>query len=525
MVLIAVPGIGSLLVGQGLTHQVVGDGALALCVLASNIAFYIAARQTGKPPHYYFVLAGVLLALDILCITFFIYTKGGIESRSLLLYVVPILMSSVVFDRTAIYKTTLFVLVCYNGLILADHLHVIQALSELTPQLSDSSDYVLNSSVFMSTLVFSVAFVADFISRLLAHEHTLALRNLESLSRAQAIAHLGSWEYHIRSGKAVWSAEMYRMFGVRRSQEPLGPETFIAAMHPDDQPRLRRALRRAMTRKVSFGVNFRFVQGSVTKYIHADVRSVTDARGTVTDIFGMMRDVTETKALEASRSDFVSLASHQLRTPATVAKQYLALLLDGYAGSLTKSQLSFVKKAYEGNEHQIQLVNDLLGVLQLESGNLVLQRTRTDVVALVRAAAAVYAPRRKNAKHTLEVVCRRSSVHALIDGEQVRKAVQNVIDNAIRYSPAGTTVRVSVTQNRGLVRIRVTDRGVGVAKKDIARMFEKFTRLDNRLSAKAGGSGLGLYHTAKVIDLHHGSIEVRSTVGKGTTITMCLPLR
>lgn len=228
--------------------------------------------------------------------------------------------------------------------------------------------------------------------------------------------------------------------------------------------------------------------------------------------------------LNRSKDEFIALASHQLRTPATAVKQYVGMVLQGYAGDVTEQQKQFLRSAYESNERQINVVNDILRVAQLDLKRMVLNKTSTNIPELVdgtlRDASSVFKSREQIIKYSPHV----KPIRARVDREQIRMAIGNMIDNASKYTPRGKQIAITVKEARGKkVSIVIEDQGVGIGKEDLEKLFKKFSRVHNPLSVEVGGSGLGLYWAHEVIQLHEGKINVTSTLGKGTKFTISLP--
>ncbi len=228
--------------------------------------------------------------------------------------------------------------------------------------------------------------------------------------------------------------------------------------------------------------------------------------------------------INRSKDEFIALASHQLRTPATAVKQYVGMILEGYAGEITPEQHRFLQSAYESNERQIQVVNDILRVAKLDLKKISLKPVETDIGGLmesiIRDAASTFASRGQ----TITYHVPKHAIHAMIDTEYVRMAIGNIIDNASKYTPPGKPIKVTVQSvPKGMVTIAIKDRGVGIAKRDMSKLFKKFSRIDNPLSVRVGGTGLGLYWSNEVIQLHGGKIEVISELGTGTTFKIQLP--
>lgn len=224
-----------------------------------------------------------------------------------------------------------------------------------------------------------------------------------------------------------------------------------------------------------------------------------------------------------AKDEFISLASHQLRTPATGVKQYIGMILEGFAGKVPSRQRAMLEKAYESNERQLHIVADLLRVAQVDAGKVVLRRGNTDIVKVIedvlREQASVFEQRKQHALFKYS----SQPANLFIDKYNIRMVIENLIDNASKYSPEGRTITVSVIDADNDSIIEVADEGVGIQLADQKRLFEKFTRFENPLSTLVGGSGLGLYWAKKIVDLHGGSILVKSKVNQGSVFSVRLP--
>lgn len=236
------------------------------------------------------------------------------------------------------------------------------------------------------------------------------------------------------------------------------------------------------------------------------------------------RTILHERALESTKNEFLSLASHQLRTPATNVKQYVALLLDGYMGDLTDEQRRALDIAYKNNEAEIRIMNTLLDVAKLDLDRIELHRKITNLTTVIKHVVKDYAPLAKEAglKIYLDVP---SQLMASVDEGYVEGVLDNLLDNAIKYSKSGTRISIKLWREGEYACIAVRDQGLGIRKRDFGKLFTKFTRLDNEFSANSQGSGLGLYWVKKIISLHRGTIELASHEGKGSVFTVRLPVR
>lgn len=229
------------------------------------------------------------------------------------------------------------------------------------------------------------------------------------------------------------------------------------------------------------------------------------------------------QGLSDAKDEFISLASHQLRTPATVVKQYTGMLSDGFAGELTEEQLKLISVAYKSNERQLEVIEDLLRVARVDAGKVYLEKSSCNVVDQVEKAIKGQAILFENRNQ--KVVFKRpdKKMMASIDPKLMLMVIENLLDNAGKYSHDGQTVTVSVDQNKKFTVITVKDHGVGIRKIDQKNLFKKFSRIENSLSESVKGTGLGLYWAKKVLDLHNGSIQVTSKYKAGSTFEISIP--
>lgn len=229
--------------------------------------------------------------------------------------------------------------------------------------------------------------------------------------------------------------------------------------------------------------------------------------------------------INEAKDEFISLASHQLRTPATGVKQYIGMLIEGYGGELSETQRRFAKTAYESNERQLTIVNDLLKVAQVDAGKVSIRKEPVDLELLLNEIMNEQSGKFKERRQNLSLVCNSKNLKANVDGRNFRMAVENIIDNASKYTEAGKEISITISRAGGLAVISIKDQGVGIAPEDTEKIFQKFTRVHNSLSISVGGSGLGLYWCKRIIELHEGSIKVESKLGEGSAFIIEIPIK
>jgi PAS domain S-box-containing protein len=227
--------------------------------------------------------------------------------------------------------------------------------------------------------------------------------------------------------------------------------------------------------------------------------------------------------INQAKDEFISLASHQLRTPATSVMQYIGMLQAGYAGELTVQQKDFVDRAYNSNERLLKTVDDLLKVAVLDAGKITPKITQVELAPLIHdiiaSQAGIFAHKQQDV--SFEPGTDAFTVKA--DPELLRMAVENITSNASKYTKNCKKITLKLVRAEAQIHIKICDQGVGIPEEQIKDLFKKFKRIHNELSIAVGGSGLGLYWVKKVIELHKGKIEVTSKYGQGSTFTIILP--
>ncbi len=228
---------------------------------------------------------------------------------------------------------------------------------------------------------------------------------------------------------------------------------------------------------------------------------------------------------QQAKDDLLSLASHQLRTPATAVKQYLGMMLEGYTGKVSKRQLPSLQKAYVSNERQLETINQILYVAKADAGRLSIHPHYFDLNLLVDEIADDVTDSLEAKQQNLRIERSRKQIKLFADEACIRMVVENLISNASKYSHANTTVTVKTGSDARRAWVQVRDQGVGIDRADFDKLFKKFSRIDNDLALHVDGSGIGLYIDKVLIELHGGTIEVSSELGKGSVFTIHLPLK
>ncbi len=227
--------------------------------------------------------------------------------------------------------------------------------------------------------------------------------------------------------------------------------------------------------------------------------------------------------LDKVKSEFVLLVSHQLRTPATAVKGFISLFQDHYAEDLSSKQSDLLRSAYEENERQIKLINEILAVAQFDTREIIIDKKPTNLISIIES---VIDEQRlvldsRNQKVVFDQPQNVPEVPA--DAEKIRIVIENLVHNASKFSPTNTTITVALKNTESAVLVTVKDQGHGIEQHDLDKLFKKFSHVSNTDTVASEGAGLGLYLAKRIIELHHGKITASSTVGKGTVFTVQLP--
>ncbi|QHU89683.1 hypothetical protein GWK73_03495 [Candidatus Saccharibacteria bacterium oral taxon 955] len=229
--------------------------------------------------------------------------------------------------------------------------------------------------------------------------------------------------------------------------------------------------------------------------------------------------------LDATKDEFVSMASHQLRTPLTSVKGYLSMVLEGDAGDLAPAQRELLKEAYTSSERMVHLIGDFLNMSRLQTGRFVIERHPVDIARIIEQEVDSMKPIALS--HDIKLTLKKPTRSPILylDENKIRQVVMNFIDNAIYYSPEGTPVDVVMEIEDGDVVLRVVDQGMGVPANVQKKLFTKFFRASNARKQRPDGTGIGLYLAKRIIDGHQGKLVFESAVGKGSTFGFRLPIR
>lgn len=317
-----------------------------------------------------------------------------------------------------------------------------------------------------------------------------------------------------RRGRIVIANEMAQMLLNQTSEDMIGC-SILDVLHLRDEYTLRQLLEKPLEKILQYGDN---------GMLKVNFSLIHQESGFVSGLVCVIHDVTEQEKNEQERRDFVSNVSHELRTPLTSMRSYLEALSDG-AWQDPEVAPQFLKVTQEETDRMIRMISDLLSLSRIDSGRSPLQLelinlnemldfilNRFDMV--IQSEKRAYTIKREFTKRQLWVE---------IDKDKMMQVFDNIINNAMKYSPDGGSITVKLQETHSNVIVSVSDEGIGIPKKDLNRIFDRFYRVDKARSRAMGGTGLGLAISKEVVEQHGGNIWAESIEGKGSTFYISLP--
>jgi signal transduction histidine kinase len=228
--------------------------------------------------------------------------------------------------------------------------------------------------------------------------------------------------------------------------------------------------------------------------------------------------------LDELKSDFMATMSHELRTPLTSIIGYSDMLLSGMTGELNEKQSAFVDSILKGGEALLGLINDILDLTKIESGRLELNRESVDLRAALLGVLPVVKPRAQDKHIRISTFLPTDLPLILADPAKFNQILLNLLTNGIKYTHENGSVSVEARTVDGMVEIWINDTGMGIAKEDQDKVFQRFTQIDSSASRSQGGTGLGLAIVRELVELHGGSIRLQSKLGKGSSFIFTMPI-
>lgn len=248
-----------------------------------------------------------------------------------------------------------------------------------------------------------------------------------------------------------------------------------------------------------------------------------DYQGEKTGIVVLFQDISREKEVERLKNELISTVSHELRTPLTTMKEFVSIVSDGIAGPVTGDQKEYLNIIMSNMNRLGRMINDLLDISKLEAGRMELKNRLVDPLLLIKDQLASFKAEAENKKITLSAALPEKLPQLYIDPDRIAQVLVNLIGNALKFTPEAGSVLVEAKELDECIQIQVKDSGVGIAKENFSKLFDRFQQIDRIPGPGAKGTGLGLAISKSIIELHKGKIWVESEVSKGARFIFTLP--
>ncbi|MES2278975.1 MAG: PAS domain-containing protein [Bacteroidota bacterium] len=351
-------------------------------------------------------------------------------------------------------------------------------------------------------------------------------RSEENLRLATQAAELGTFDYNVKTNKTRWDDRCRVIFGVLNNRS-VTHDTFLQVLHDDDREQTEQAVQDALIKSKTNGdysVDYRVIglDDRKLRWVRAKGKTFFDEDGQPVRLIGSVMDITEVKKDEMRKNDFIAMASHELKTPLTSLKAYIQMLLI----TARKNGDVFLENSLQKADNQVgkmtRLIYGFLDLSKIESGKLHLNLSSFNLNDVIEEAIADTRPIAQS--HHI-VFNAAEEIIITADTDKINQVLTNLINNAVKYSPKGSTIHVQSAIAGGTVQVSVTDEGIGVKPEDELNIFQRFYRVEDDTTRGFSGFGIGLYLSAEIVNLHKGRIWVKSNAGKGSTFSFVLPLK
>lgn len=364
-------------------------------------------------------------------------------------------------------------------------------------------------------------------------ENKLHQEKIETIYRrlnlATKSAKIGIWEWDFKKNFVYWDDQMYRLFGLKKINFDNALLAWQNGVHFDDKKMIEEAFQKAILDKNELSFSFKVVwPNNVIHFLKTF--GVLEPTGTAGEIkfTGISFDVTHEMEVDRAKTEFVSLASHQLRTPLTAINWYTEMLLDQQVGPLNSDQMKYLDEIHAGSVKMVGLVSNLLNVSRIEMGSFISEPQLLDLVKI--SVAEIDQLKVLSNQKKIQIIQTESNLpEILVDPRLMGMIYQNLLTNALKYTPVGGSIRVShyLIKNENIgdcLRLEIADTGIGIPINEQAKIFTKLFRGNNAQAADANGNGLGLYIVKAIVSATGGEISFTSKINEGTIFRIDFPL-
>lgn len=517
----------------GMIQKVIGvadfDPSIFILILVTysyNFGYYLYLRRDPSKlsDRGIYIVSLMQVVVDQLVYTAVMYSTGGIESLSFLFYFLSIFIAIIIFRELEIIALTLFTVVLYVSVIALEYNGWIahHPRYNFDPGFYQNIGITVHNSATVVLILIFTAFFAAFISNVIRSREGAIASERDKV--ATIVDNLVDGVIMLDTSGFVRLINPYaqHLLHLEHRQDIRGK------LHAEDFPESLQGLVAFINSTVE-EATYRNEEITIHEedehiILQTTALQLTSASGRQVGVLIILRNITREKDLDQIKSDFISIAAHQLRTPLATLKWLFKMLLDGDGGKLNDKQLDLLSKGYERNNEVIEIVNNLLDVSEIEDGRFpykFLQCSFKDIVNHAVHDVQVNAERKSI---VVEIDMANDIPQLKVDRQKMKMAIQNLVDNAIKYSHIKDTITITLQKDDTDAILYISDNGIGMSDETQEKLFTKFFRGHEAIIQDPTGSGLGLYIVRNIIEKHGGKIDFTSALNKGTTFIIRLPL-
>ncbi|QPH38915.1 ATP-binding protein [Pedobacter endophyticus] len=344
----------------------------------------------------------------------------------------------------------------------------------------------------------------------------------DSANMAIAAANLGAWSVDLFTSQMTISSRAKEIHGLAESTD-INLEDAINMVNNEYRDEVSSAIMGCIESRKAFSVDYLIqpADNSDPKWLRTNGKAHFDDKDTLLSIIGTTQDITEQKKSEQLKNDFLSIVSHELKTPLTSLNGYLQVLSLKAKRSDDITNLSMLGSAVKQVGKMNSMINGFLDVGRLEAGKIYIDKTRFDMAILVGEMEEETVPGINTHKIIFTPVI---TTFVEADKDKIGQVITNLVSNAVKYSSAGTTITVACITQENYALVSIKDEGMGISILDKEKLFDRFYRVETTAMRNINGFGIGLYLCKEIIERHHGTIGVESEIGKGSTFWFKIPV-
>ncbi|MEZ5903247.1 MAG: ATP-binding protein [Alphaproteobacteria bacterium] len=366
-------------------------------------------------------------------------------------------------------------------------------------------------------------------------------RQERKLSEAEAIGHIGQWEWPVGSEQITFSDQLYKIFGLQKKSFKPTLDSITAMIHHHDSDRMMQVFQRAIIEQNDYDMDFRIIRtDGETRFIRCEGRCEIDNNDEVIALYGIMQDVTESTRREidlrdakdsverayAAKTQFLANMSHELRTPLNAIIGFSEMMERQLLGPIgTEKYLEYIKGIRESGEHLLDLISDILDMSKIEAGKYELALEEFNIAKVIRMAIHMMEGRAVDKEIKINLDCKNENLKIVADRRAVMQMVLNLLSNAVKFSHRSGTVDITLKEGKDTLSITVKDQGIGIPANKLANITLPFEQAESHYSREYEGTGLGLSITKELSEIHGGNLSIESKLGAGTSVTIKLPYK